>query len=76
MLKLVLRAPFAAAVVLALATVPAGAQVTPDFVAMFAEAETLEIDGQVAGTYPTKNELLVKIRNNYRSRYRWWPGPI
>lgn len=48
----------------ALWTSSASSQEAPDFVDIFANAETVQIDGQVAGTYDVKNELLVKIRNN------------
>lgn len=66
MKKLAVAPLFAAmfAALVALPAFPAAAQDVPDFVAMFAAAETIDIDGQVAGTYDTKNELLVKIRNN------------
>lgn len=64
--KLAFAPLFAAmfAALVALPNLPAAAQDMPDFVAIFAAAETSEIDGQVAGTYGSKNELLVKIRNN------------
>lgn len=42
----------------------AHAQDAPNFVDIFADAETVTIDGQVAGTYDAKNELLLKLRNN------------
>lgn len=66
MKKLAFAPLFAAmfAALVALPAVPAAAQDVPDFVDVFAAAETTEIDGQVAGSYESKNELLVKIRNN------------
>ncbi|XWN31047.1 MAG: hypothetical protein ROR55_26925 [Devosia sp.] len=63
-----------AALGLSLAVASADASERLKYEAIFAEAESVKIGAQVAGTYPARSEVLVKLRNNNQYAVPVVPG--